>query len=83
MRWLLILWTAAVLSGCAQLLWKDMTTGHRSGTRAEADYKACSAEAGTATQGRNATYDETAAYRKQLLTCMYSHGWRPANLQRL
>jgi hypothetical protein len=65
------------------MLWKDTTTGHRSGRRAETDYKACSTEAGAASRGQNATHDQTLAYRQRLLICMYSRGWRPADTQRL
>jgi uncharacterized protein YceK len=81
MRRLLLLMSIAALSGCAQMLWTDSTGKHRSGARAEADYRACSAEAMASGTGESTGYDENNAGRRRLLICMYSRGWRRTDLQ--
>jgi len=83
-RWLAMVIAAAALAGCAfGYDWADTTGHHRSGARAQSDYKACAAEAGIAGLDGNSTYDETAAVRRHLLACMFSRGWRATSLQHL
>jgi hypothetical protein len=82
MRWLPVFIAAAGLAGCELTMnWVDTTGHHRTGTRAESDYKACASVAGIANLDRKPTYDQREAYRARLLACMFSRGWRAGSLR--
>jgi len=76
-----MLLAAALLAGCADMMWNDMTGRHRSGARAEADHKACASESGILDP--NATFDQSEAYRQRIQVCMFARGWRAADFQHL
>jgi hypothetical protein len=81
MHRLLVLMPIAALLGCAQMLWTDSTGKHRSGARAEADYRACAAEVKASGASETNDYDEDDASQRRLLICMYSRGWRRTDWQ--